>query len=78
MNAYLNSQGYYYAQFKDSIHLDTVQDQIRVSALMDILPGKNITIDSVNYSLEDSNLQRIADQAQKSSLLLRGKPIANK
>lgn len=72
MNAYLNSQGYYYASLSDSIHVDTVNDQIRVSAMMTIDPGKNITIDSIGYQLDDSVLQNIAERNMKFSLIKKG------
>ena len=49
MNAYLNSQGYYYANFADSLRIDTVKEQIRASIAMTIAVGKNISIDSVSY-----------------------------
>ena len=84
MNAYLNSQGYYYAQIKDSVpqKKDTVRDQIRTSVIMKIELGKNITIDSVSYtltdslhtSLNDSALQTLAMQQFPSSLLKKGRP----
>ena len=72
MNAYLNSQGYYYASFKDSIRIDSVGDQVRVHALMNVTPGKNITIDSVSYQLEDSSLQALTMQRIKGTLLKKG------
>ncbi len=76
MNAYLNSQGYYYAGMKDSIHLDTINDQIRVNAIITIQQGKNITIDSVAYHLEDSSLQKLTIEQQKGSFLKKGSPYS--
>jgi outer membrane protein insertion porin family len=72
MNAYLNSQGYYYSHIKDSAHLDSIGDQVRVHAIMNVTPGKNITIDSVDYQLEDSSLQAITLQRMKGRLLKKG------
>ena len=72
MNAFLNSQGYYYSNIKDSIKIDTTGDQFRVHALMNVSPGKNITIDSVDYQLEDSTLQAITMQRMKGRLLKKG------
>lgn len=72
MNAYLNSQGYYYAGLQDSIHKDTSGDQIRVHAFMTIDIGKNITIDSVYYQLGDSSLQDLTLRRQRGSLLKKG------
>ncbi len=76
MNAYLNSQGYYYASFKDSIHKDTLGDQIRVNATITINQGKNISIDSVGYQLDDSTLQQLAIQRMGESDIKKGSPYS--
>ena len=76
MNAYLNSQGYYYAEIKDSMpKFDTVRDQIRVTAIMIIHSGKNISIDSVAYSLTDSAMQKLAIQNFNGTLLKKRTPV---
>jgi hypothetical protein len=83
MNAYLNSQGYYYATIKDSVPpFDTVKDQIRASIIMTINAGKNIKIDSIAYELTDSNhqtkqdtaLQLLATSSLNKSFLKKGEP----
>ncbi len=74
MNAYLNSQGYYYANFKDSVRIDSVKDQIRTTVAMDIEVGKNITIDSVSFELGDSTLQKLTNEAASGTLLKKGTP----
>lgn len=74
MNAYLNSQGYYYAGFADSVRFDTVKNQIRANIKMFIDVGKNITIDSVRYQMADSNLQKLTMQASSKTLLKKGAP----
>lgn len=74
MNAYLNSQGYYYALFSDSVKIDTVKDQLRTSIHMFIDIGKNITIDSVSYSLGDTVLQKITDSVSNHTFLKKGSP----
>ncbi len=74
MNAYLNSQGYYYAGFSDSLRIDTVKDQIRASIAMTIAVGKNISIDSVSYQLGDSTLQKLTLAEEKNTLLIKGTP----
>jgi len=76
MNAFLNSQGYYYASLLDSIHIDTLADQLRVNTFMTINLGKKITIDSINYQLSDSSLQAIALLKQKNSLIEKGSPYS--
>jgi outer membrane protein insertion porin family len=74
MNAFLNSQGYYYAQFSDSVKIDSVKDERRVKLHMIIDVGKNITIDSVSYNLGDTTLQRLTAEQEKKTFLKKGKP----
>ena len=76
MNAFLNSQGYYYANLIDSIHIDTIADQLRVNTFMKINLGKKITVDSINYQLKDSSLQAITLLNQKSSLIEKASPYS--
>ena len=56
MNAYLNSQGYYYANIYalKPNKIDTIKDQLRTSIIMKIELGKKISIHSVQYNLVDS------------------------
>ncbi|MBI2283229.1 MAG: BamA/TamA family outer membrane protein [Bacteroidetes bacterium] len=74
MNAYLNSQGYYYATYADSVKIDTVKEQIRAKIHMRIQVGKNITIDSVSFALGDSTLQQLTKEKENSTLLKKGVP----
>lgn len=74
MNAYLNSQGYYYASFEDSVHIDTAKDELRTTVEMNINVGKNITIDSVSYNLGDSTLQKLTLAEQENTYLKKGVP----
>ncbi len=76
MNQYLNSQGYYNAQFSDSFHIDSVKDQIRTHVTISITTGKNVSFDSVAYALEDSMLQKITESAIKKTELVKGKPYS--
>ena len=39
---------------------------------MYVTPGKNITIDSIDYQLDDSSLQALTFQKMKSTLLKKG------
>ena len=76
MNSYLNSNGYYYTVFKDSIpKYDTVNNQIRVTVYMIINAGKNISIDSAVYALNDSNMQKLALLNFNKTLLKKGTPF---
>ena len=52
MNAYLNSQGYYYATFTDSVRIDSINNQLRATISMTANIGKNITIDSFKNEIE--------------------------
>lgn len=74
MNAYLNSQGYYYATYADSVKIDTAKEQIRAKINMRIQVGKNITIDSVSFALGDSTLQQLTKEKENSTLLKKGVP----
>ena len=74
MNAYLNSQGYYYASFIDTVKIDTVADQYRAKISVSIKLGKNISIDSVSFDMQDSSLQKITLAAEKFSFLKKGNP----
>ncbi len=69
MNAFLNSQGYYYADVADTHTFDTVKNEIRATTNIAINLGKNITIDSVNYALQDTSFQgKIDSTLQKITL----------
>lgn len=75
MNNYLRSQGFYYASFqKDSIIKKQVGEQTRVTPIVTINLGKSITIDSVVFALNDSNLQHIAKLNIEKSFLKKGLP----
>lgn len=85
MNAYLNSQGYYYANFKDSIRIDSVsekgQKRTNIDFLVDI--GKRITIDSIGFAMfdtlhkpVDSTLQNLTLSAANKSFIKKGNPYS--
>jgi len=74
MNAYLNSQGYFYTGLKDSVSIDTFKTQLRTNVFMNITVGKNISIDSVSYNFTDSILQSLVLSTTSESLLKKGKP----
>lgn len=74
MNAYLNSQGYYYAVFTSTSQIDTIKDQLQAKISMNIQIGKNIKIDSVSYNMEDSNLQKLTLDHISTALLKKGEP----
>jgi len=74
MDNYLKSQGYYSANYKTDTTNQFKYHQHRVTPIVTIELGKNISIDSVSFNLSDSNLQRLAKQNINSSLLKMGKP----
>jgi outer membrane protein insertion porin family len=74
MNAYLNSQGYYYATFLDSVRIDTLEDQLRTHVGMTINIGKRITIDSVSYDMDDTTLQHLTKKDSAKTFLTKGIP----
>ncbi|MFP5043088.1 BamA/TamA family outer membrane protein [Parasediminibacterium sp. JCM 36343] len=69
MNAYLNSQGYYYASFIPSHHFDTIKAQIRANVAYTISLGKSIMIDTVAYNMLDTTKQPIDSTLQKITML---------
>lgn len=89
MNSYLQSQGYYNAALRDTFRIDTFKfgspkQQFRAVPIMNINPGKRLTIDSVNYNfldtanpaLSDTVLQQVAMQRINQSLLKKGDPYS--
>ena len=85
MNAYLNSQGYYYANFKDSVRFDSTskagQKRINIEFIINI--GKRITIDSIGFFMFDtlrkpidSILQKLTLTEAKLSLIKKGNPYS--
>ena len=74
MNAYLNSQGYFYSSLKDSVSIDTFKTQLRTNVFMNIAVGKNISIDSVSYNFTDSSLHALVLANSSATLLKKGKP----
>ncbi len=74
MDNYLKSKGYYYANFNHDTINEIVKNQHRVTPVVTIDLGKNISIDSVAIDLADSNLQKLALQNQQNSFLQKGVP----
>ncbi len=74
MNSYLNSQGYYNAELRDSIAAEK-DDSLRITPVMLINPGKRLTIDSFGFDLADTLLQKYTLQAPTQTLLRKGEPF---
>ncbi len=76
MDAYLNSQGYYYEKFEKAYYIDTFKQQIRAHIAMNVDPGKIITLDSISYDLNDTTLQQINAKEANKSWLIKGQPYS--
>ncbi len=75
MDNYLKSQGYYYATFTQDTLNEFKKNQHRVTPVITIDLGKNITIDSISIDLVDSNLQKLTKENLYHSLLKKGTPF---
>ena len=73
MDNYLKSQGYYYATYSHDTTNSIKNQQHRVTPIVTIQLGKNITIDSVAIDLADTSLQKLALQNAQYSLLKTGR-----
>ena len=76
MNALLASQGYFNPTIKDTFRIDTVRDQYRVNVSFNVIPGKQLKIDSVGFFLDNAELQQMVDQHRNQTLLKKGKPYS--
>ena len=76
MVSLLNSLGYYDPVINDTIRTDTVRTQYRTTINFRVIPGKNLKFDSIGYSLETPELQALALQYIKGSLLKKGQPFS--
>jgi outer membrane protein insertion porin family len=74
MNEYLNSQGYYSANYAPEITTEFYKNQERKKITLSINLGKNITFDSINYVLKDSSLQKLTEANKKNSGIQYGDP----
>ncbi|MBA2760594.1 MAG: hypothetical protein H0U39_01290, partial [Segetibacter sp.] len=77
MNSYLNAQGYYNPVINDTSYVDTVGSQLRTTVEMHVDVNKGLTIDSVNFDLQDNDLQQLAVKARRESFLSKNKPFKN-
>ena len=76
MNALLGSLGYYHPTISWDSSLRVTGRQQRVYVNFEVLPGKNLKFDSVDYVLDDTALQRLADEHRAEALLKRGDPYS--
>jgi outer membrane protein insertion porin family len=76
MISLLNSLGYYDPAIMDTFKTDTVKDQYRTTINFRVKPGKNLKFDSIGYKLETPELEALALQNIKGSLLKKGQPFS--
>ncbi len=83
MVALLNSIGYFTTQIKDTIRRDTARNHNpkkwrhwAVNIDFTVLPGKQLKLDSIGYSLSTPALQALAMQSRSQSLLNKGNPYS--
>lgn len=76
MNALLRSLGYFSANIEDTFSTKKVGDQQRVTIDFTIEPGKNLKLDSVDYSLTTPAWQQLAVQERRNSALKKGGPYS--
>ncbi len=74
MDNYLKSRGFYYASYTKDTTWQIKGDQYRVTPIVTIDLGKNISIDSVAVDLIDSSLQKLALENFDKTLLKKGTP----
>ncbi len=74
MDNYLKSRGFYYASYTKDTTWQIKGDQYRVTPIITIDLGKNISIDSVAVDLIDSSLQKLAKENFDKTLLKKGTP----
>ena len=77
MQAQLNSLGY----FNDTITYDTTvvlrkTDQLRTTVTFNVKVGKQVTLDSIWYSIRKPELQAIVDANMSDALVKKGDPFA--
>jgi outer membrane protein assembly factor BamA len=77
MRALLGSQGY----FRDSIHYNAVvkkegKDEFRTTVTFDVVPGKQVLLDSISYNMRKTALQPITDTSLAGAFVKKKDPFA--
>jgi outer membrane protein insertion porin family len=76
MNALMSSLGYNQAKISWDSTLKAVGKQQRVTVSFNVIPGKNLRLDSIGYAFADTSLQGLAERSVKSSLLEKNNPYS--
>ncbi|HVS96075.1 MAG TPA: BamA/TamA family outer membrane protein [Puia sp.] len=84
MIALLNANGYYKPTITDTVRQKTRQVknhpervQYRVTVDFTVDPGKQVRLDSIGFNLSTPELQRLALETRRESLLRKGQPFSN-
>lgn len=77
MRALLNSLGYFRDTITYKTQVDTVNnDQYRTTVNFNIIPGKPVLLDSINFNIKQQELQNLATKNPNETLLKKGEPFA--
>lgn len=77
MTALLRSLGYFASSIRDTFDIDTVRgDQYRTTIDFFVKPGKNLTLDSVDYALATPEWQALVKKYQRDATLKKGQPYS--
>ncbi|HVZ55194.1 MAG TPA: BamA/TamA family outer membrane protein [Chitinophagaceae bacterium] len=73
MSVLLNKLGYFRDSIRYRVAIDsTRKGQFRTTTTFTVVPGKQVTLDSVVYHIREPNLQRLTDSSLKDSYLKKG------
>jgi hypothetical protein len=76
MTSLLHSLGYFHPEIRDTFHIDTVRKQYRAHINFTVIPGKVLRLDSIGYSFNDPELQRLALRQRDRSGLKKTEPYS--
>lgn len=77
MQNYLASVGYYHPDLDLITKIDTVKDEYRVRLTMSVKLNKKTIIDTVTYSLGNTQLEKIANDNKQNAYVQKGMAFSN-
>ena len=77
MQNYLASVGYYHPDLNLITKIDTVKDEYRVRLTMSVKLNKKTIIDTVTYSLGNTQLEKIANDNKQNAYVQKGMAFSN-
>ena len=72
----LSAEGYFNPEIRDTFHIDTVGDQMRVNVDFFVNTGVQYILDSIGFDLETPHLQQLTMQHAGESLLKKNQPFS--